>query len=110
MKAIHHNGQLVAFCHGRFMRLDPDIEALAPGHPERRWATALAAFACMVETGDHAGPYTADHAAEFARDVLLPVAEFVPCAGWTDAALALFFKVPVEQVRHRRAELGLTRN
>jgi hypothetical protein len=110
MKAILHNGQLVAFAHGPRIKLDPDLGALAPDHPDRRWASALATFACLIETGDQPGPYTADHAAEFARDVLLPIHQFVCHAGLTDRALGAVFKVPVEQVRHRRAELSLGRN
>jgi hypothetical protein len=71
---------------------------------------ALATFACLIETGDQPGPYTTDHAAEFARDMLLPVHLFVLFAAWTDAALASIFKVPAEQIRYRRTELSLGRN
>lgn len=110
MKAILHNGQLVAFAQGPRIKLDPDLAALAPDHPDRRWAMALATFACLIETGDEPGPYTPDHAAEFARDVLLPVHLFVGHAGMTARALALIFKVPTEQVVQRRIELGLTWN
>lgn len=42
------------------------------------------------------GPYTTDHAAEFARDVLLPIHQFVCHVGLTDRALCAVFKVPVE--------------
>jgi hypothetical protein len=110
MKAILHNGQLVAFAHGPQIKLDPDLGGLAPDHPDRRWAIALATFACLIETGDQPGPYTPDYAAEFARDLMLPIHQFVVRAGRTDAALATLFKVPVEQIRHRRAELSLGRN
>ncbi len=110
MKAILHNGQLVAFAHGPRIKLDPDLETLAPDHPERRWAMALATFACLIETGERPGSYTTDLAAEFARDMLLPVYSFVLYAAWSDAALSSIFRVPVEQIRYRRTELSLTWN
>ncbi len=102
--------EVVAFAHGPRITLDPDLGALAPDHPDRPWPMVLATFACLIETGDQPGPYTPEHAAEFARDVLLPVHLFVCHAGRTARALALIFKVPTEQVVQRRAELGLTLN
>lgn len=108
MKVILHNGHTVAFAHGARIKLDPDLDALPPDHPDRRWAMALATFACLTETGDQPGPYTPDYAAEFARDVLLPIHQFVCRACFSDRAIAAAFKVPLDQVRHRRAELGLS--
>lgn len=81
MKVILHNGNMVAFAHGERIKLDPDLDVLALDHPDRRWAMALATFACLVEIGDQPGPYTPDHAAEFARDILLPIPPVrLPCS------------------------------
>lgn len=110
MKAIVHNGELVAFANGPNIKLDPNLDALAHDHPDRRWAIALATFACLVETGQQPGPYTPDGAARFARDLLLPLPGFLACIGSTDPALALLFNLPLDQVRERRTELGLGRN
>lgn len=110
MKAVRYNRQIVAFAHGDRFRLKPEIAALADDHPDRRWAAGLATFACLVENGREAGPYTPETACTFARDLLLPTHEFAMLAVLTDGALAACFGVPAEQIPARRAELGLTWN
>lgn len=110
MKAIHHNNQLVAFARGSEIRLSPDLVALEPHHPQRRWAVALAIFACKVDCGQHAGPYTDARASQHARDLLLPTHAFAPLAFLSDRSLARRFAVPAEQIAARRSELGLVWN
>jgi len=92
------------------VQLDRGIDALGRRHPDRRWAAGLAAFARDVQTGAHPGPYTEKAACAFARARLLPTQEFAPLAAFSDRALAAYFRVPAEQVRAQRADLGLTWN
>jgi hypothetical protein len=109
--AVFYNQQMVGAVAGNGeVRLDPRIDALGRNHPDRRWAAGLAAFARRVQTGADAGPYTDASACAFARARLLPTQEFTPVARFSDRTLSACFRVPVEQVRARRAELGLTWN
>lgn len=108
--AVFYNDQMVAVTRDGDVTLTPDIDALCLDHPDRRWVAGLAAFACRVQAGTDHGPYTEEGAAAFARSLLLPVHEFAPRAGWPDRTLAACLRAPVEQVRLRGAELGLTWN
>jgi hypothetical protein len=108
--AVFYNHQMVAVARNGDVRLAPDIDALGRDHPGRRWAAGLATFACRVQTGADPGPYSDESACAFARALLLPVHDFAPLAARSDLTLAACFRTPVEQVRARRAELGLTWN
>lgn len=109
--AVFYNDHMVGAvaCNGDVI-LDPDIDALGRDHPDRRWAAGLAAFARRVQTGADPGPYSDQGACAFARALLLPVHQFAPLTARSDLTLAAYFRTPVEQVRARRAELGLTWN
>src|SRR5512144_693798 len=64
-------------------------------------------FAHHIERGRRRGPYTDAAAEAFARDRLMPEHAFHQAAtGRTAAQLAATFNVPLEQARHRRAELS----
>jgi hypothetical protein len=110
MKAVHYNNRLVAFARGSQIRLDPDLAALRADHPDRRWALALAIYASKTETGGEGGRYSETRACAYARELMLPTAEFAPLAWLDNATLARWFAAPVEQVAVRRAELGSCRN
>jgi hypothetical protein len=108
---VFYNDQMVgAVAQNGDVKLGPRIAALGRNHPDRRWAAGLAAFARRVQTGAEAGPYTDAAACAFARTRLLPTQEFVPVAAFSDRTLVAVFRVPAEQIRARRAELGLTWN
>jgi hypothetical protein len=105
MRALSYRGMLVAVATRSRVYLAPEVSALARGHPTLRFVAAMCLYSHDVDRAQVPGPYS-DCAAElYARCVLIPDSEFGLHAGWSDAALAWQFGVPVEQVAAKRHDL-----
>jgi DNA-directed RNA polymerase specialized sigma24 family protein len=64
---LTYRGQTVALAAPARFWLAAHIEALAPGHPDKRHVCLMALYARDVLTGDMPGPYRDDDADRFAR-------------------------------------------
>jgi hypothetical protein len=72
-----------------------------------RWVICQAVFAQEVAAGWRSGPFTAERASRFAREALMPDAEFDRVAGQPDYLVAGHFDVPVEQVEKKHEDRGI---
>lgn len=64
---LSYQGQTVALAARARFWLAAHIEALPPGHPDKRHVCFMALYARDVLTGDLPGPYNDDDADRFAR-------------------------------------------
>jgi hypothetical protein len=105
MYRIRYAGRLAAVVSRRAVALAGHIEVLEPGHPLRRFVTAMALFALEVDAGELPAPYTDPLAALYGRCILIPDDEFLERAPWSDHHLAELFDVPLEQIRLKRLDI-----
>jgi predicted transcriptional regulator len=104
-----YDGWPVALAGADEVHLHPallELAELEEGHAMVRFACALALHAFEVATGLQRGPFDQPRAERFARALLMPCEQFLALVDESDAALAEWFGVPVEQVPLRRAELS----
>ncbi len=89
----------------------PEIEALEPDDPVRRFVATLCLVGREMQRGEGAEPYDERKASYYARAILMPDEDFDLLAlTLDDPALAEHFRVPVREVeakRRDRAYLGL---
>ena len=87
--------------------LAPDVSALPAGDPKLRFVAAMCLYSRDVDTGEIPEPYRSEEAEFYARCVLLPDEEFEPYLNELDDQLAQRFRVPVEQVAAKRADITM---
>jgi hypothetical protein len=110
MQLIRYQGWPVAHADADEVHFHPallDLADVEEGHALVRFACALALHVFEVATGLEEGPFDQRRVERFARTLLMPGEEFLALAGESDAALAEWFGVPIEQIPLRRAELRL---
>jgi hypothetical protein len=108
---IRHQGWPVALADADEVHFHParvELAELEEGHALVRFACAVALHAFEVATGARRGRSIRAGAERFARTLLMPGEEFLALVEESDAALAVWFGVPVEHVPFRRAEIRLT--
>lgn len=105
MRLITYRWEVVAIATPTRVYLAPAVEALPRGHPKLAFVAVMCLYSRDVDTGMLPGPYRSGDAELFARFVLMPNDEFELHRHEPDGKLAARFRVPVEQVRAKRAEL-----
>jgi hypothetical protein len=104
VRLIIHRGRVAALAAER-VYYAPQIEALEPDHPERRFVAALCLYSHAVNTGQPGTDrYDQEEAERFARALLMPAEHFDASAWLPDADLAEQFVAPLDHVSARRDE------
>ena len=109
MRPIRYADRTVALCAGDDVLLAPEIAALEPDHPTRRFVSMLCVFSAEVDAGaapDGVGGYSPCAAERYARGELMPDELFCPLAHRPDHELAEAFVVPLEQIAKKRRDLA----
>jgi hypothetical protein len=109
MRPIRYANRTVALCDGDDVLLAPEIAALEPEHPTRRFVSMLCVYSAELDArADQpgAGDYSAGDAERYARGELVPDALFEPLAGRPDHELAEAFIVPLDQIAEKRRDLA----
>ena len=109
MRPIRYAHRTVALCAGDDVLLAPEIAALEPDHPTRRFVSMLCVFSGEVDAGsapDGACRYSPAVAERYARRELMPDELFWPLAYRPDHALAEAFATPLEQIAKKRRDLA----
>src|SRR3954451_2787497 len=105
---VRYGGEVVAVVTEHHALLAPSIAALEPDHPRRRFVAAVVLVGREMTAEPGAERYDDEQAAFYARILLLPNDEFELLAGQlTDAELAEYFNVPLDQVRAKRRDVLL---
>ena len=104
MRAIFYRGDLMAVAATEQVYLDPDVAALAQGNPLARFVAVMCLYSHDVDAGEVPGPYSDELAELYARCVLIPDDDFSAHAQEDDEELADRYRVPLEQIRAKRAE------
>jgi IrrE N-terminal-like domain len=108
MRSIRYANRVVALCEHDHVLLAPEIAALEPDHPTRRFVSMLCIYSAEQDAragDDHAGCYSTAAAERFARAELMPDEAFLPLAHWADHQLAEAFIVPLEHIGQRRRDI-----
>lgn len=109
--AVYYRRRVVGLLTGDRAWYQPEIEALEPDDPLRRFVATLFLVGREMQRGGGAEPYDERKASYYARAILMPDEDFDDLAlTLDDAALARHFGVPepeVEAKRLDRAYLGL---
>ena len=109
--AVYYRRRIVGLLTGDRAWYQPEIEALDPDDPLRRFVAILCLVGREMQRGEGAEPYDERKASYYARAILMPDEEFDELAPTLDdAALAQHFGVPEPEgeAKHRdRAYLGL---
>lgn len=100
---VYYQQHLVAMVSAHGARLEPHIEALLEGDPDRRFFQVMAAYATAVIDGEMVGPFESGEAEALARKELMPPTLF---EGRTDQQVADRFRLSLTQVTLRRQELS----
>jgi len=95
--------------HGDLAVLAPDVDALCPNEPLRRFVAAMSRLAMEIELGLVRGAYEEQRAEAYARGILMPAEMFRLVEASADREPAELFCVPLEQVAERRADLAAGR-
>ena len=109
MRPIRYADRTVALCAGDDVLLAPEIAALEPDHPTRRFVSMLCVFSAEVDAGtapDGACGYSPGAAERYARGELMPDELFCPLAHRPDHELAEAFAAPLEQIAKKRRDLA----
>jgi hypothetical protein len=109
MRPIRYANRTVALCAGDDVLLAPEIAALEPDHPTRRFVSMLCVFSAEVDAGaepDGVRGYSSAAAERYARRELIPDELFRPLAHRADHELAEAFGTPLEQIAKKRRELA----
>jgi hypothetical protein len=109
MRPIRYADRTVALCAGDDVLLAPEIAALEPDHPTRRFVSMLCVFSAEVDAGawpDGVRTYSPAAAERYARRELMPDELFRPLADRADHELAEAFGTPLEQIAEKRRELA----
>ena len=109
MRPIRYANRTVALCSGDDVLLAPEIAALEPDHPTRRFVSMLCVFSAEVDAG--VAPrgvcgYSPAAAERYARRELMPDDLFCRLAHRPDHELAEAFAAPLEQIAKRRRDLA----
>lgn len=99
MTLIHRHGTIVATASRRRVHFTVQLS-----DRERRFVTAMAAYARDVATGELAGPYSTQNAERYARAFLVDDTLFERNRDRPDDELARLFDVPVDQIALMRSE------
>jgi hypothetical protein len=108
VRAITYAGELVAIATPASVHLAPEIAGLSRGDPRLRFVAAMCLYSRDLDSGELEGPYRPGDAELYARCVLLPDEEFELRWQEPDDRLAARFRVPLEQVRAKRNDIGTT--
>ena len=101
------SGELLAFVDDRNIWFTPEIEALEPDHPRRRFSAMLALAAAVMQREPPPEPYDPALAAFYARYILIPDTTFIlHRERESDAQLAERFNVPLEQIAAKQRDLA----
>jgi hypothetical protein len=109
MRPIRYANRTVALCADDDVLLAPEIAALEPDHPTRRFVSMLCVFSAEVDAGAAPGTahgYSPSAAERYARRELTPDELFRPLAHRADHELAEAFVVPREQIAAKRRDLA----
>ena len=109
MRPIGYANRTVALCAGDDVLLAPEIAALEPDHPTRRFVSMLCVFSAEVDAGaapDGVCGYSPGAAERYARGELMPDALFRPLAHRPDHELAEAFGAPLEQIAKKRRDMA----
>jgi len=109
MRPIRYADRTVALCAGDDVLLAPEIAALEPDHPTRRFVSLLCVFSAEVDAGaapDGVCRYSPGAAERYARRALMPDELFCPLAQSPDHELAEAFAAPLEQIAKKRRDLA----
>jgi hypothetical protein len=108
MTLITYRRRAVAIAGPERFYLAPHIAQRPNGDPLKRFVCFLALYARDVLTGQLPGEphhYLPHRGERYAREVLLPHDQFAAIAHEPDHELAARFRVPLEQIAHRRVDL-----
>jgi hypothetical protein len=103
---VSYRGTAAALVGARRFSFLRHVRHLPPGDPIVRVVAHMAFYAQLVLAGDIPIPYTDADGERFARLALIDPDVFDAHVYDDDAELAARFRVPVEQIRTARAELG----
>jgi hypothetical protein len=109
VRPIRYADRTVALCAGDDVLLAPEIPALEPDHPTRRFVLMLCVFSAEVDAGaapDGVRGYSPAAAEHYPRRELMPNELFCRLAHRPDHELAEAFAAPLEQIAKKRRDLA----
>lgn len=99
LQPVTYRGRLAAVCSPHRVYFAEWIEILELDHPVRRFVGAMCLYAGEVLNGSAAASYSDDDARRRARARLIPLTDLFTGLAATDAELAEYLNVPLDEIR-----------